>query len=347
LAVGETANLVASYSVTDEHGSTAVSSLIITVTGAVNTVVGDTGDNVIIGQDDENDLKGLDGNDTLVGGAAKDVLDGGAGDDLLEGGGGADTLIGGTGFDTATYESAPNRVEINLATGAVAASAAGDTFSGIEGIIGTMFGDIITGNAGDNVIDGLAGNDVLAGFKGDDVINGGDGNDFITGGSGADTIDGGAGTSDMARYVGSDAGVSVDLGAGTASGGHAAGDMLSNIEFLFGSSFSDSLTGDANNNWLYGAGGDDMLSGGAGIDKLFGGAGADTFVFAAGEQFTFVTDFQNDIDSIDLTAYGYADVSDALANMNQLGNHVRFFDGGDTLLVLNVDLSDIADDIII
>ena len=275
----------------------------------------------------QGDIFGGDGNDTIIANNRANVIDGG--DDS----------------DTVSYEISTNRVVINMATNSYASGhATGDTLTNVENLTGTAFGDVITGDAGANAISGLGGADLLSGFKGDDDISGGAGNDFITGGEGADTIDGGAGV-DMARYVGSNAGVVIDLSAGTTSGGHADGDVLTDIERLFGSSFDDTLTGDAANNWLFGASGNDTLSGGAGIDKLFGGTGADIFVFNAGDSFTFVTDFEDDIDRIDLSSYGYATVADALADMNDLGANARFFNGGDTLYLLGVNVGDLADDI--
>lgn len=291
---------------------------------------------------------GNDNDNSLIGDRGANILQGFDGDDTLEGGGGADVLDGGAGSDTAVYETSTNRVIINMATDAASSGhATGDTFISIENITGSRFGDTITGDGGANIISGGAGFDVLAGFRGDDAIYGGEGNDFMTGGAGADIIDGGAGSADVARYVGSNAGVTIDLGSGTASGGHAEGDVLTNVEFLFGSSYNDSLTGDANNNWLFGANGDDTLDGAGGIDKFFGGAGADTFVFGAGDDFVYVTDFQNDIDIIDLSAYGFADLAEALSNFDQRGVHTRFFADGDTLFILNTDLADLMDDIVI
>ena len=63
--------------------------------------------------------------------------------------------------------------------------------------------------------------------------------------------------------------MTVNLGAGTASGGDAQGDTLSGIESLTGSAQADTLTGDS---------GDNMLDGGAGADVLTGGLGNDTYV---------------------------------------------------------------------
>lgn len=287
------------------------------------------------------------GNDVLNGGLGNDMLIGGAGDDILEGGGGSDVLDGGDGIDTASFGTSVNRVSVNLLNDTNSSGhAAGDTYISIENLIGSDFGDVLVGDRGDNVIDGGNGRDVLSGFVGDDTLLGGAGRDILTGGTGADTIDGGA-DRDMLRYAGSREGVSVDLGAGTASGGDAEGDIISNIETLFGSTHADTLTGDAANNFIFGSGGDDTLDGAGGIDKLFGGAGADTFVFGAGDRFAYVTDWEDDIDSLDLSQYGFSSVADAMANMNQFGAHVRFSVNGETMLILNANLDDMADDIIV
>jgi Ca2+-binding RTX toxin-like protein len=126
-------------------------------------------------------------------------------------------------------------------------------------------------------LDGTPGNDTLAGGSGDDTLNGYAGDDMLTGNGGADVLDGGTGT-DTASYSTSGAGVSVDLRAGTASGGDAAGDSLSGIENLIGSDFDDVLTGDNGASLLDGGTGNDTLSGGNGVDTLYGGAGNDTLV---------------------------------------------------------------------
>lgn len=321
----------------------------VTGTSAAEMITGTTNRN--------NTFDAGGGNDILVGGDAQDFFDGGAGNDelyggasgdFLEGGGGSDDLFGGDGFDFATYSSSTNRVIINMATNSFAGGhATGDTFDSIEGVTGSQFGDTITGDGAGNVLRGNGGNDVLSGFSGNDTIEGGSGNDFITGGAGADRLFGGSGNSDVARYVGSNAGVNIDLGAGTASGGHAEGDLLVDIEFLFGSSHNDVLSGDHNNNWLFGDGGNDTLDGAGGIDKFFGGAGSDTFTFSAGDQFVFVTDFEDDVDTIDLSSYGFNSMADALANISQFGAHTRFFNNGETMLLLFTDVEDVTNDIMI
>jgi hypothetical protein len=120
---------------------------------------------------------------------------------------------------------------------------------------------------------GSSGNDSFIGGDSGDTLNGGAGDDRLEGGAGADIIDGGSG-SDTASYEGSDAAVNINLATSSATGGHAQGDTLTNIENLAGSDFNDTLTGDAGAN---------TLSGGLGDDTLSGGDGFDTFVFQMGD----------------------------------------------------------------
>jgi Ca2+-binding RTX toxin-like protein len=128
-----------------------------------------------------------------------------------------------------------------------------------ETILGTIF-------AGADQIEGSSMPDILKGYAG---------NDIIIGGGGADTIDGGDGT-DAAGYFNSGFGVIVDLGTGTGGSSDAAGDVLISIENLGGSTFDDTLTGNAGANLLNGGGGSDILDGAAGADTLYGGNGDDT-----------------------------------------------------------------------
>jgi Ca2+-binding RTX toxin-like protein len=218
----------------------------------------------------------LTGIENLTGSAFADSLHGNAGDNVLIGGAGADVLVGGAGIDTADYSGSPAGVTVDLVLGiGHGGDAEGDTLATIENITGSAFADHLTGDAGANVLLGGAGDDVLHG------------------GAGADTLDGGDGL-DFANYQGSSAAVTVDLLGHTASGGDAQGDVLTNIENLYGSSFDDHLTGDnganiiggelgddtlvgnAGNDILSGEGGNDNLDGGDGNDRLVGGDGIDT-----------------------------------------------------------------------
>ncbi len=284
------------------------------------------------------------GNDVLNGGAGSDELYGGGGNDLLEGGAGGDLIDGGEGIDTAVYSGATNRVDVNLLTGTGAGNQAqGDTYISIENIDGSSFGDSLRGDNARNRIDGDSGNDVLIGFNGNDILIGGDGRDILNGGDGADFLQGGAGV-DQARYNGSSEGVQINLLDGTASGGQAEGDTLLNVENLFGSNHGDVLYGDGGNNKIFGHNGDDFLAGNGGISKLYGGAGADSFVLSDG--FSFVMDFVDNVDQLDVSAYGFSSLAEAQANLDQVGAHARFRFEGDVLFVLNTDMNDLMDDIV-
>ena len=195
--------------------------------------------------------------DTMIGDTRANRLEGGEGDDVLSGRIGADTLIGGNGTDTATFSASGTGVRVDLVAGiGTGGDAEGDTYASIENINGSSKEDTLIGTAGVNRLEGGEGNDVLAGRQ--------DG----------DTLIGGGGT-DTASYGTSSAAIRIDLGAGTASGGDATGDILSEIESITGSAYADTLIGSADANVLNGGKGDDTLSGRAGADTLIGGEGID------------------------------------------------------------------------
>ena len=254
-----------------------------TIAGFEN-VTGSAFQDVLTGNGDDNRLVGGDGDDNLQGNADNDVLEGSAG---------ADTLDGGTGTDWATYAGSDTGVSVNLKDGtAEKGHAEGDTFTGIENLGGSPYGDILAGDDnvnvleggdGDDELQGNAGNDVLKGGPGADRLDGGDdndelsgdeGDDILSGGAGADSLDGGIGW-DRASYAGSGAGITVDLSDGAGEGGHAQGDVITGIEHLVGSAYADVLVGDDAANLLEGEDGNDELRGNGGDDVLKGGAGAD------------------------------------------------------------------------
>jgi Ca2+-binding RTX toxin-like protein len=151
-----------------------------------------------------------------------------------------------------------------------------------ELIKGTPKGDVIVGLGGGDTIKGLGGDDWICGGKGadkliggigsdvlsgdvgtDTVAGGGGANDWLVGGAGDDAFDGGPGKGDTATFHFAPAGVQADLTTGTATG--EGTDTLTGIEYLEGSDFEDTLTGDAGSNYLFPAGGDDTVDGGGGI----------------------------------------------------------------------------------
>ncbi|MBJ7485091.1 M10 family metallopeptidase C-terminal domain-containing protein, partial [Brevundimonas sp.] len=236
--------------------------------------------------------------ENAIGGSGADAIFGSAGDNVLTGGGGNDRIDGGLGSDTVVFSG--NRAAYTITWNGQTATVVGpdgtDIISNVESLrfadqtimaaftgglnvsgditanamTGTALADTLNGLGGNDTLSGLAGNDTLDGGSGDDNISGGDGDDILIGGLGNDTLNGGAGT-DTASYAGATAAVTVNLATGVASGG-AGSDTLSGIENIRGSTYDDTLTGDANANIIRGEGGIDVLNGGGGNDQLFAGA---------------------------------------------------------------------------
>ena len=237
-------------------------------------------------------VNGTSAGDTLAGGLGEDLLYGGAGEDVFLGSPGADGFFGGTGFDTVSYAASVGPVTVNLAQPSAnrGADAAGDSYTSVEGLIGSGFGDAITGDVGSNLLRGEAGADTLRGGAGNDTLYGGLGDDVFMAGAGADLYIGGSGL-DRVDYSEATGAVRVDLVSPGANSGLAAGDVLREIEMVSGSGHDDTLIGDHLVNWLYGGagqdqlvgrGGADLLYGGLGNDILIGGSGADTFFGGSG-----------------------------------------------------------------
>ncbi|MFK7875206.1 MAG: calcium-binding protein, partial [Paracoccaceae bacterium] len=100
-------------------------------------------------------LRGDDRGNTIRGGAGDDTISGQAGDDLLVGGLGADEIFGNEGTDTADYRLSNALVFADLRDGAVGVGghATGDTYTGVENLIGSQFADSLVGNDLNNRLD--------------------------------------------------------------------------------------------------------------------------------------------------------------------------------------------------
>ena len=281
----------------------------------IEQLVGTAFNDVLAGDGAANLLDGKAGGDLLYGYGGADYLYGGDGDDMLEGGAGADFMDGGNGFDTVSYASSAGPIVRYLGSSAASGGdAVGDVLFNIEALSGSAFADILGGASNDDTLSGGYGNDWLLGLAGADTLRGDAGNDVLNGGAGADVLDGGGGD-DVAYYRDASAGVVASLVSG-GSGGEAAGDTYTAVENLWGSDFSDRLTGDNASNQVYGFAGRDTLDGGDGADLLYGGEGADTLTGGAGaDEFFFLqwqseggdtlTDFASGIDHILLSRFWF------------------------------------------
>ncbi|WP_421702454.1 calcium-binding protein [Aliiroseovarius sp.] len=221
-------------------------------------------------------LVGTGSSDELVGKLGDDTLIGNGGSDTLIGGEGGDDMDGGAGNDTASYEGAWAGVGVSLATGQGWDGAQGDTLTNIENLTGSQFGDTLLGDDSSNRLDGAEGNDQLSGNGGNDTLIGGEGDDTLNGGEGSDILDGGEGV-DTASYDGMTSGIGLVLDSGVVWGS-ATGDVLSSIENVIGTDFSDAISGSLGDNTLTGDGGDDTLDGRQGDDILYGGSGNDVLI---------------------------------------------------------------------
>ncbi len=176
---------------------------------------------------------------------------------------GNDSVYGGAGVDTVAYGTAPRGLTIDLASGiATDGRSETDRLYSIENVSGTRFADTLIGDDGAN------------------RLRGNNGRDFFVAGLGADTYDGG-GSTDTLTYEAAPSGVEVNLTTGRGTAGLATGHVYVDIERIFGSAFSDTLTGSDGRDFLSGRDADDFIFATAGNDNYYGGLGDDTVDYGA------------------------------------------------------------------
>ena len=159
----------------------------------------------VLGSSRSDRITGDDIANVLAGGRGNDFLVGAGGDDILIGGRGHDSLVGGSGQDRVDYsqDAAMRGVSVDLTLGTAKDGFGGqDALSDFEEVLGSKFGDVISGGildeslrgeGGNDRLNGRSGNDRLSGGSGNDHLSGGDGNDYMSGGLGRDTLTGSSG----------------------------------------------------------------------------------------------------------------------------------------------------------
>ena len=173
--------------------------------------------------------------ESVVGGAATTRIFAGAGKDSYDGTASANDIL-----DLGRIKSG---VKFDLASGATDNGLLdGDSYLGIEQIVGTQHADRLLADGGDNLLLGDRGDDYLRGRGGHDTLDGGSGDDMLNGGGGNDLLNGRAGM-DTAIYSGKQADYAVDqISAGswrvTSLAGAEGTDILKQVERL---SFSDGV----------------------------------------------------------------------------------------------------------
>ena len=299
------------------------------------------------------DALGALGPETTI--SAPVTIPGTPGDDVLQATGSADHFDGGSGFDTADYLGGSAGVLADLINGGQSGDAAGDVFTSIEALRGTVFGDDLRGTNGGDLLNGAAGNDFLFARGGSDTVVGGDGNDTLVGSAGNDVLAGGAGNdrssggADNDRHVGG-AGSDTMIGGGgndTMLGGAGADTVFDGPgnSRLFGNAGNDRLIGAGGNDEINGGTGRDIMNGGAGVDRLaggsgndfmVGGAGADIFVFRDGMGSDTVGDHAIGTDRLFIAASlaGTSNPAVLAAAAQLVGQDVVFDFGGGNMLTL-------------
>ncbi|WP_063771671.1 beta strand repeat-containing protein [Cupriavidus necator] len=333
-----------SYTVSDGAGGTSTATVTVNVMDK-NSSAGFSLENLsyqasyLDGGGNSDTMTGAGVGDVFIGGGAADTLNGGTGDDVLRGGASNDVIDGGLGIDMLDFSDATGAITFSLtqsSSGTQVTLGGGlgkDTYSNIEGVIGSAYNDTLTGSSAN------------------DIIRAGAGNDTINGGAGIDLLD----FSDATGAVNisltqssTDATVNLSaVGLGT--------DTYRNMEGVVGSAFSDNLIGSSGNDVLRGGAGDDNLAGGSGNDTLIGGAGVDILTGGAGsDTFAFLradpasVDKITDFDRAPAAAGGdVLDLSDLLSGVTvtaaNAGQFVRLSEvDGNTVVSLDRDGSGTA-----
>ena len=273
------------------------------------TLQGGPGSDILLAGVGNQTLIGGGGNDTLVGGVGNDTLQGGNQPVTFQPGEGNDTVISPVAGNTLSYAAAIQGVEVNLSNQLFAVppgpSAAPEPFAGavlpsltatggfpgtsvdlsqanINHVIGTPHADVFVTGSGNDNISGNSGSDLFVVLSGNNTLTAGagSGSRFLFEGSGNNIINGGgSSTVDFSQAA---SGVTVNLQAGTATGGFGGFQSLAGVLSIIGTNSNDVLVAGAPGGeviGLNGGGPGDLLQAGPSGGSLLvsDGSGNDTF----------------------------------------------------------------------
>lgn len=297
--------------------------------GGDDVLNGGEASDVLHGNAGRDILNGGSGDDRMLGGTGSDILYGDTGDDILRGGGGDDTLYGGAGADTfifyptwdqdliADFNSNQDKIELRNFGFSNSGNALEMAMQSGEDVI-FDFGNGDSLRVANTSVDALASAVVVrdevvgevSGTSGDDEYFGGGGDDSLYGNSGNDVLHG--------------------------NGGNDLLDGGENDDRMFGGGGDDTLVG---------GNGKDILRGGIGDDFLTGGPDPDTFIFYSDWGSDVVTDFQDNIDVIELRDFAISSSAKMSSFASQVDSDVVFsFDSGNTLTIQNALIETIIGD---
>ena len=239
VSFSDTGSSGGSFSYTANNGSSGDTASVSVVRDTSGDLDGTSSADILVdGLSGAHTLNGGNGNDILIGNDGNDELNGDNNNDLLVGGSGDDVLNGGSGTDTAGYFDAISGVTVDLGIGTAqnTGGAGSDTLNSIENLVGSRFGDVLTGTSGNNSLVGLDGDDILIGSGGSDTLTGGQGADtfkWLLGNTGTTTV------TDFAKGVDS-----LDLSQLLIGEDDTAGSLSQYLTFAF--STNTTITVDAN-----------------------------------------------------------------------------------------------------
>jgi Ca2+-binding RTX toxin-like protein len=289
-------------------------------------------------------------NDLINLGSGNDIVDAGGGNDSLSGGKGFDIIsynvsgfLNGSGFlegfhfggkttiiankgvrvdleaGTSSFSGANITVEVHGSNGAAIASASRNNFgafthslSGFEAVIGSKWGDVLSGTDRTDIIEVFDAGQLAIGSSTGKVI--------------------GRGGIDVASYAWMPGAIFGNLAKRTVetvgilvnTNGDRSDftDVLSGVEGLYGSHFNDTLKGDKGDK------GDNIFNGRGGNDRINGGGGFDTVCYNTGQLGKTGTFFY---DAVAFLADGTFGV------VVDLGDETATDDFGDTDTLVNIE----------